>query len=474
MRDPRARWSWPEVQRWLACDSTLLEPQEGPVNAALRPYRIADSQCTTAVELAVTLVKHWDLGAKDLARGTVANWLEEQLHDHNLLRKWQDIKDVRGVSDDWRLLKFVLLVVPDIPAIWKGVPVSRESLLIAARKATSGDRKSAAWLHSLHVEGVLEALAQAERPEVTDFRQRWLQGLEQFSRLWALARDAEDRWQREPKAWYGSSQVVVDVDYAMYLQSARMKQPALEDLHGHVLLAVSLPAYVAMVRANIVNAIAASGDFCPWFNVLGPIHELDSIEIIAAQLLLPLAQEDMAKEAAHVTSAQNNSISSAAEGTSLLHQEVQTILELVKSGLGTQGARLKLRDALEDLQAAGFRVIRLAPTEKNAAKVRSSMDSLLSASIGLQSQLDEIQAIERVNTILYEPRRLLVGGAILLGLWSLFPGGYAALLLVGAAANAIWRYRLLKDAKFSLDQRTKVFARLCERTIGRRSKNGLL
>jgi hypothetical protein len=469
MRDPRARWSWPEVQRWLAGDPTLVEVQEGAVNAALRPYRIADSQCTTAVELAVTLVKHWQIGAKDLVRGTVATWLEEQLHDHNLLRKLQDILDVRGVTDDWRLLKFVLVVVPDIPAVWKGTPVSRESLLIAARKASNGDRPSAGWLHSIHTEGVLETLTQAGRTDVSAFRQQWLQGLERFAVVWEKGRDAEDRWRREPKAWYGSSQVVVDVHYALYLQSARMKQPSVERLHGHVLLAVCLPAFVSMVRAHLVGQVAASGDICPWFASLGSLHALDAVGVIVAQLLLPMALEDMAREKERLSSAQHQGAGSGEDGTGTLVREIKGVVDLLRVGLRTPGARLQLREALEDLQNAGFRVIRLAPAEGEGAKLRSSLDSLMSASIGMQAELDAADATERINAIWFSPRRLLVGCTLLMGLWSLLPGIYALTLLAAAAAGGAWRYSAVQQGRTGLDAKAKSFARLCEKTMGRKN-----
>lgn len=469
MRDPRARWSWSEVQRWLAGDPTLVEVQEGAVNAALRAYRIADSRCTTAVELAVTLVKHWQIGAKDLVRGTVGTWLEEQLHDHNLLRKLQDILEMRGVSDDWRLLKFVLVVVPDIPAVWKGTAVSKESLLIAARKASNGDRPSAAWLHSIHTEGVLEALGLAGRTEVFAFRQQWLQGLERFAALWDKGRDAEDRWRREPKAWYGSSQVVVDVDYALYLQSARMNQPPVVQLHGHVLLAVCLPAFVSMVRSHLVGEVAGSGDICPWFVSLGPLHELDAVGVIVAQLLLPMALEDMAREKERLSSAQYHGATSGEDGTGPLIREIKGVVDLLRAGLRTQGARFQLHDALEDLQNAGFRVIRLAPVEGDADKIRSSLDSLMSASIAMQAELDAVDSTERINAIWFSPRRMAVGGTLLVGLWSLLPSSYALVLLIIAATGGFWRYTVLQQKRTTMDRKAKSFSRLCEKTMGRKS-----
>ena len=47
LRDPTRRWGAAEVQRWLAADPTLVAPEESGNSIALRPYKVADAQCTT-------------------------------------------------------------------------------------------------------------------------------------------------------------------------------------------------------------------------------------------------------------------------------------------------------------------------------------------------------------------------------------------------------------------------------------------
>ena len=75
LRDPKRRWGSHEVSRWLAADATLPMPQEDAITVAVRPYQVGDSQCTNTVELAATLAKHWSLGCKDLARGSISTWV---------------------------------------------------------------------------------------------------------------------------------------------------------------------------------------------------------------------------------------------------------------------------------------------------------------------------------------------------------------------------------------------------------------
>src|SRR5687768_12019842 len=154
VRDPKRRWSSAEVERWLAGDSTLAAPEDAPASN-VRPYRIGASESTTAHDLALALAGHWDEARKDLARGQIASWLEHELHDYNLVRKLRDITDHRALSDDARLLRFLLTAAPDLPPSWRGRPVSDAAILDAARRAVNGDADADAWLDSLYQDSVL-------------------------------------------------------------------------------------------------------------------------------------------------------------------------------------------------------------------------------------------------------------------------------------------------------------------------------
>jgi len=101
LRDPKRRWGAVEVARWLAADPALAVPDDADGAAiGVRPYRFGKAEATTGTELALAFVRHWDAARKDLARGQVARWLEQELHDYNLVRVVHDIQEEKDASDD--------------------------------------------------------------------------------------------------------------------------------------------------------------------------------------------------------------------------------------------------------------------------------------------------------------------------------------------------------------------------------------
>ncbi len=478
LRDPKRRWGAGEVRRWLASDPTLPSPEESALNVALRPYKVADAQCTTAVELAATLAKNWQMGCKDLMRGSVAAWIEHELHDHNLLRQLQDIQDMRGVSPDWRLLGFILAAAPDIPAVWQGLPLSREALLIAARKSTLGDARSTAWLHAIHTEGVLELLATANRHEVSAFRQQWLAGLQRFDALWNLARTAEDRWSRAPKPWHGKGGVVVDVDYALYLQPVRMALPTVEKQHGAVLLAIHLPAFVGMVRSEILQAIAPHDPFCPWFAAIGPLPELDAVGVMVARQLLPLAIEDTLREAKYLAAAGASDTAASAGHASHANQpagdmsvtalrETNTVLAMARMGIESEGQVRALQEALGPSQVACFRLVGQAAPTPELVGVRNAAENFSRASMDLQAALDHTLDVRGINAIWLQPQRLLIAAAIIAGLGLVLSTGVLVVGLMALGGGLAWRLQEQRKADAGARARLRTFIRCGDKLVGR-------
>ena len=109
LRDPKRRFGADEVARWLEGDTSLAVAADAEGAAsAVRPYRFGKTEATTGAELALALAKHWDAARRDMQRGQIARWLEQELHDYNLLRTLRDIQEQKGVTDDGRLLRFLL------------------------------------------------------------------------------------------------------------------------------------------------------------------------------------------------------------------------------------------------------------------------------------------------------------------------------------------------------------------------------
>src|SRR5690606_25755107 len=136
-RDPKARWGAAEIERWLAGDDTLAVADErpAPAVASAAPYRVGATLCRTPRELAVALAADWSTGVKDLKRGMLRAWLQNDLRDQNLARAAADAEEALEISDDERLLRLLLRLDPDLPPAFKGYDISVAGLAALTRKA---------------------------------------------------------------------------------------------------------------------------------------------------------------------------------------------------------------------------------------------------------------------------------------------------------------------------------------------------
>jgi len=135
-RDPKARWGATEIERWLGGDTTLTVAEEraAPIQGEVPPYRVGETECRTPRELAVALAAHWAIGVKDLKRGMLRAWLQNDLRDQNLARQAADAEEALELSDDERLLRLLVRLDPNLPPVFKGYDVSPAGLVALARK----------------------------------------------------------------------------------------------------------------------------------------------------------------------------------------------------------------------------------------------------------------------------------------------------------------------------------------------------
>jgi len=136
-RDPKARWGATEIGRWLSGDTTLTVAEEraAPTAGEVPPYRVGETECRTPRELAVALASNWAIGVKDLKRGMLRAWLQNDLRDQNLARQAADAEEALELSDDERLLRLLLKLDPDLPPVFKGYDVTPAGLAALTRKA---------------------------------------------------------------------------------------------------------------------------------------------------------------------------------------------------------------------------------------------------------------------------------------------------------------------------------------------------
>ena len=162
----------------------------------MRPYRFGKTEATTGAELALALARHWDAARRDLQRGQVARWLEQELHDYNLLRTLRDIQEQRGLTDDARLLRFLLAAAPDLPPVWRGSPVTTDAVAAAARAAAKGDDDARDWLDSLWRDDVLASFADAGGQALRDSTGDGAKAGSRSPSAGQSAQRAEEQWRQ--------------------------------------------------------------------------------------------------------------------------------------------------------------------------------------------------------------------------------------------------------------------------------------
>lgn len=411
VRDPKRRWGASEVARWLADDPTLPAPDDAAAPAnAVKPYRIGKVDCTTGAELAAALAREWGVGARDLARGQVARWIENELHDYNLVRKLRDLEEERGMSADLRLLRFLLLAAPDLPAVWRGAPVSMPALLAAARASEEGDEASEAWLESLVNENVLSHLAAVGHAELAEFDQRWRAGWTRFTEIWQGAQAAEDKWRKQPKSVAGvESSRVVNFDDLVFGASHRLGLPARGEVNAALILALGEPSYVAALRGRIAGARAETAGFCPWYDSLWAQVENDDIGILVAQHMLPHAKDDATFEKRRQRATEGVRGEIIDEARAAVRSRLADLLRIAATADRRDAdMATRLLAALRPLQEACQRALGLGFAEVEYRTFCRGIEKIWSHALAVQEALARYEEIHGINALFMRPERILI------------------------------------------------------------------
>ena len=412
LRDPARRFGAAEVARWLAGDTTLAAPEERAVTN-VRPYRFGTTEATSAPELALALAKHWNEARRDLARGHIARWLENELHDHNLLRTLHDIQDTRGLGEDGKLLRFLLAAAPDLPPVWKGRALSEASLVAAARDATKGDAAAAEWLDTLVRDDVLTSYAGAGHEALGTLAQRWREGWEAFAATWHDAQRAEETWRREPRDVGGGKVVSFDLVYA---SPHRLAMPEQRVVNGALLVAMHDDAYLDALRGQVAGALAKVTGYCGWFETVWRKASTDPIGVLVCHALLPIAQDDAALEVKRLAASEQARASMRNDAREELGGIAQSILDLSPTGnedLSREQVS-ELLDLFTALDGACLRVARLNLADAEYEELRKHAEKLASFGGAAQRALARTEEVHGISAIFLTPERLAVGGAVLL------------------------------------------------------------
>jgi hypothetical protein len=409
LRDPARRFGAAEVARWLAGDGTLEAPEERQVSN-VRPYRFGTTEATTAAELALALAKHWNEARRDLARGHVARWLENELHDHNLLRALHDIQESRDLGEDGKLLRFLLAAAPDLPPVWKSRALTEESVVAAAREATAGNADAVAWLDSLVREDVLASYAGAGHESLAALGRRWQGAWDSFAAMWGEAERAEQSARREPRDVGGGK--VASFDDLVYASPYRLAMPERRIVNGVLLVALHDEAYVEALRGQVAGGLAGVTGYCRWFEKMWASAAGERIGVVVCHALLAIAQDDAAAEKRREAASDQARASMREDARAALGGVVQSILDVAPTGdedLDREQVT-ELLDLFTALDAACVRVARLNLADAEYEALRKHAEKLATFGGAAQRALARAEEVQGVNAIFLTPQRLAIAG----------------------------------------------------------------
>ena len=443
LRDPKRRWGADEVARWLAGDPALSVPDNAEGAATVvRPYRFGKTEATTGAELALALAKHWDAARRDVARGQVARWLEQELHDYNLVRVLRDIQDRKGISDDARLLQFLVAVAPDLPPVWRGAPVSGNAVLAAARAAANGDDEAQGWLDSLYNDNVLATYAANGHDALASIDRRWRDAWTDFAALWEAARRAEEAWRTQPRdVGGGEAGSAVSFDDLAYVATGKLMAPPQRAINGPLLLALTEAAYVDALRGEVAAGLAQVTGYCPWFDALWEKTQGDTVGVVVARHLLPQAQEDATLEARRRAATGQARARMFAEARTALCARLEEVLALAPTGDEDleSDTVARLLETLEGFQAECQNVLRLGSIDEHYDALRRAVEKLSTLALAAQLALARSEQASGINAIFLAPQRLAIGAVIVV--FALLLRVPAALIVVLAIAALVVGYR---------------------------------
>lgn len=415
LREPARRFGAAEVDRWLAGDATLaVDADAVGVATVVRPYRIGAADATSRTELAAVLARNWDAARRDLARGQVARWLEHELHDYDLVRALRDAQDLRGVSEDARLLRLLLAAAPDLPPVWRGAAAGLEAVQVFAAAAAAGDEVARDWLDSLYRDQALAAYADIGNAALGELDRRWRSGWSRYVELCDAARRAEQKWRAQPRdVGGGADNAAVSFDDLAFVASGKLAPPPQRAVNGPLLLALEGGDDLAGLRADVQAAHARIAGLCPWFDVFWEAVADDPVGVVVARHVAACAEDDAALERRRRAAAAAAQARRAAEALGALRTEVETVLAIVPPGDDElDRADLETLSAAFDRLQAGCRNLESVDLADPAFEpARRAAERVSLQAFAVQQALAEAQSVHGVNAIFVAPQRLLAAAA---------------------------------------------------------------
>ena len=171
-RDPKKRWSFEQVSKWIEGEMPPVEEDE-PHRPSQKPYKITKRECWTAAELALEFGSNWFEGEKHLARNLVLPWIRDELRDQDAANLLIDLAEDKSLSVEDRLVRLVANLGKGLPPVWRGLSLDQASLVSLCREAAGGDAEKSALVETLFDRRVLHVWGESGNEDCAQWSKQW-------------------------------------------------------------------------------------------------------------------------------------------------------------------------------------------------------------------------------------------------------------------------------------------------------------
>ncbi|WP_182481394.1 protein kinase domain-containing protein [Nocardioides immobilis] len=286
------RWGADQVRAWLAGDSPTIHQSTAP-KVADRGWAFAGfggQEFTSVDQLGRALASRWDEAAEYL-NGRGKTMLHNALAQSSVATEAHrtfDRHDRKLITTDGLVFELVRLLAPDDRLVFRGRPLTPDSLAAAGHSAVNGDEGAASWISALRREHVLtNTMGDAQHTAFARIDN-------QLNSWWDTLDATTSRLDQGRRSYYNHA---VEGRAPSVALPATIT-PAHRRFEGELLLAALSPDHAEAIQQAVRSELEGRPATAGWVDPLRVAVDSDQAAPVEALLLmatLSLADEDHAQ-----------------------------------------------------------------------------------------------------------------------------------------------------------------------------------
>lgn len=235
-----------------------------PKSTTCIPYKTGGKEFLSLHDIALYFSGDWNAGMEQIDDNYILKWAESnfpQTVDVDSIEFLKKLFTKRNRDHDIRLLQFIVRFAPELPPIWKGIPLSPDNLITILEQAVNGDGGMQANMFEIFSRDVLKAAIDIN--DASDLK--WC--------MTAIA-DASDSYNR---SW----QSIADAGGTI----GAMPTPS--QAATTIMLAALSEKFRESLRGTVKSEFRNATKYCSWFASLGNPGSADAGKLVVMKCVGP-------------------------------------------------------------------------------------------------------------------------------------------------------------------------------------------